>query len=119
MRASWPVVIFLTIASPYFATGSNISSVIRQTSVITLMAWGMTVVIASGGIDLSVGSMVGLTGVVGPCSSPGHHSTFVRRRGAILTGMVCGIINARRRNCASGVHRHPGRARHLIAASRS
>jgi ribose transport system permease protein len=87
------LVIFLTIASPYFATGSNISSVIRQTSVITLMAMGMTVVIASGGIDLSVGSMVGLTGVVGAMLIAGHHSTFTAVVGAILTGMVCGVIN--------------------------
>src|SRR5438445_1115781 len=85
--------IFLSVASPYFATTANLSSVIRQTSVITLMAMGMTVVIASGGIDLSVGSMVGMTGVFGAMLIAAHFSTPVALLGAIVAGTICGIIN--------------------------
>jgi ribose transport system permease protein len=87
------LVVFLSIASPYFATPGNISSVVRQTSVITIMAMGMTVVIASGGIDLSVGSMIGLTGVVGALLIALHQSMFVALLGAIAAGLVCGLIN--------------------------
>ena len=39
----------LSIASPYFLTATNLSSVIRQTAVINTMALGMTLVIVSGG----------------------------------------------------------------------
>jgi ribose transport system permease protein len=85
--------IFLSIASPYFATSGNLSSVVRQTSVITLMAMGMTVVIASGGIDLSVGSMVGMTGVCGALMIAAHYPIGVAVLGAILVGMLCGAIN--------------------------
>jgi ribose transport system permease protein len=83
----------LTIASPYFLTVGNLSSVIRQTTVITIMAIGMTVVIASGGIDLSVGSMVGLTGVCGAMLISSHYGTFVALLGAILIGAICGTVN--------------------------
>jgi len=87
------LVVFLSIASPYFATAGNISSLVRQTAVITIMAMGMTVVIASGGIDLSVGSMIGLTGVVGTLLIALHQSMFVALLGAIAAGMICGLIN--------------------------
>ena len=83
----------LAIASPYFLTVGNLSSVIRQTTVITIMAIGMTVVIAAAGIDLSVGSMVGLTGVCGAMLIAGHHSTAVALLGAILVGAICGTVN--------------------------
>jgi ribose transport system permease protein len=85
--------VFLSIASPYFATVGNLSSVIRQTSVITLMAMGMTVIIAAGGIDLSVGSMVGLTGVAGAMLIAGHQAIAVAVLGAMLVGTLCGIVN--------------------------
>ena len=83
----------LWIASPYFLTVGNLSAVIRQTTVITIMAIGMTVVMVAGGIDLSVGSMVGLTGVCGAMLIAGHHGTAVGLLGAILVGTACGAIN--------------------------
>jgi ribose transport system permease protein len=83
----------LWIASPYFLTVGNLSAVIRQTTVITIMAIGMTVVMVAGGIDLSVGSMVGLTGVCGAMLIAGHHSTAVALLGAILVGTAAGALN--------------------------
>ena len=85
--------VFLAIASPYFLTVSNLSSVIRQTAVITVIAMGMTVVIASGGIDLSVGSMVGLTGVVGAMFIAAEYPTPVALAGAVAAGTLCGMVN--------------------------
>jgi ribose transport system permease protein len=83
----------IAIASPYFLTVGNLSSVIRQTTVITIMAIGMTVVIASGAIDLSVGSMVALTGVCGAMMISNHYSTFTALLCAILAGALCGTVN--------------------------
>ena len=41
----------LAIASPNFLTGTNLSSVVRQTAVINIMSLGMTIIIIAGGID--------------------------------------------------------------------
>lgn len=87
------LIVFLSVATPYFATAGNISSVIRQTSVITIMAMGMTVVIASSGIDLSVGSIVGFTGVIGALLIAQRLPTAVALLGAIGAGAVCGLLN--------------------------
>lgn len=56
--------LFLSVASPYFLTPRNILNVLRQTSINGILAIGMTFVILTRGIDLSVGSLVALTGVV-------------------------------------------------------
>jgi ribose transport system permease protein len=85
--------VFLSIASPYFLQVNNLSSVVRQTTVITIMAIGMTVVIASGGIDLSVGSMVGLTGVCGAMLIASGFGTTVALLGAVAIGLLCGLVN--------------------------
>ena len=55
----------LAIASPHFLTATNLSSVVRQTAVINIMALGMTLIIISGGIDLSVGSILAMGGLLG------------------------------------------------------
>src|SRR5436309_4831 len=85
--------VFLSVASPYFLTVNNLSSVVRQTTVITIMAIGMTVVIASGGIDLSVGSMVGLTGVCGAMLVAREAMTPLALAGAVSVGVGCGLAN--------------------------
>src|SRR5258706_16391326 len=50
---------------PYFLTGANFKIILVQTVIVAIGALGMTLVIVSGGIDLSVGSVVALTSVVG------------------------------------------------------
>src|SRR5262249_46681585 len=60
------------------------------TSVITLMAMGMTVIIAAAGIDLSVGSIVGMAGVCGAMLVAAHQPTIVALLGAIVVGTLCG-----------------------------
>jgi ribose transport system permease protein len=57
--------VFLAVASPYFLTSTNLSSVVRQTAVINTMALGMTMIIVAGGIDLSVGAILAFSGFVG------------------------------------------------------
>ena len=58
------VILFIisSLASPYFLNFKNISNILRQSSYTGIIALGMTFVIISGGIDLSVGSMVALIG---------------------------------------------------------
>ena len=63
----WGLVILcvvMTILSPYFLTFNNLFNVGTQIAVIAILALGLTFVIVSGGIDLSVGSVLGLAGIV-------------------------------------------------------
>jgi ribose/xylose/arabinose/galactoside ABC-type transport system permease subunit len=56
--------IAMTLMSPAFMTLNNIQNLLRQTAIYGVIAIGMTFVIMSGGIDLSVGAVVGLSGVL-------------------------------------------------------
>jgi ribose/xylose/arabinose/galactoside ABC-type transport system permease subunit len=58
------LVLVLWILTPYFLTVSNLLNVVQQTSINAIIAVGMTFVIISAGIDLSVGSIVAFSGVV-------------------------------------------------------
>lgn len=79
--------VFLSIASPHFLTAINLSSVVRQTAVINIMALGMTLVIVSGGIDLSVGAILAFAGTIGTmCMAAGWGVGT-----GIVVGIVCGL----------------------------
>ena len=83
----------LAIATPHFLTRVNLSSVARQTAVINIMALGMTPVIISGGIDISVGSMLALAGLFGSMAiKSGQPIPFAIAIG-IGTGLLCGTFN--------------------------
>ncbi|AYM82141.1 sugar ABC transporter permease [Agrobacterium tumefaciens str. Cherry 2E-2-2] len=56
--------ITLSFTSPYFATGDNIGNILAQVSINGIMAVGLTFVILTAGIDLSVGSILALAGIV-------------------------------------------------------
>nr|WP_276330808.1 ribose ABC transporter permease [Halanaerobium congolense] len=58
------LVIVLSFMSPYFLTIPNILNIIRQVSIIAIVSFGMTMVILTGGIDLSVGSMLAFSGAI-------------------------------------------------------
>jgi len=83
----------LSIASPHFMTSTNLSSVVRQTAVINIMALGMTMIIIGGGIDLSVGSILAMGGLIGSMAMekgvPIVPSVFI----GIATGLFCGFLN--------------------------
>jgi len=59
------ICIILAFATPNFFTPSNLVNIVRQSSFRTIMAVGMTFVILTAGIDLSVGGIIALSGVVG------------------------------------------------------
>ena len=58
------IIIFMSITSDVFLTSQNIINILRQISINGILAVGMTFVILTGGIDLSVGSVVAITGVI-------------------------------------------------------
>jgi ribose transport system permease protein len=83
----------LWILTPYFLTVSNLLNIAEQTSINAIVAVGMTFVIVSGGIDLSVGSIVALSGVVlGVALQSGQPMpAALFLAGAV--GLVCGLAN--------------------------
>ncbi len=85
--------ITLAIASPNFLTATNLSSVVRQTAVINIMALGMTLIIISGGIDLSVGSILAMGGLLGTMAMEHKLSIPSGIAIGIGVGMLCGVAN--------------------------
>jgi ribose transport system permease protein len=83
----------LAIASPHFLTNTNLSSVVRQTAVINIMALGMTLIIVSGGIDLSVGAILAMGGLLGTMAMAKGTSIPVSILIGILAGMFWGFVN--------------------------
>jgi ribose/xylose/arabinose/galactoside ABC-type transport system permease subunit len=68
------LVAVLSYLEPGFRTERNIMNVLRQVSIIGILAVGMTFVILTAGIDLSVGSMVAFTGIVCAATAKGSRS---------------------------------------------
>jgi ribose/xylose/arabinose/galactoside ABC-type transport system permease subunit len=83
----------LSALSPYFLTLSNLLNIAEQTSINAIVAVGMTFVILSGGIDLSVGSMVALSGVALGLSLHEGHPVIVSVLVALAVGAGCGLVN--------------------------
>lgn len=83
----------LMIASEHFLDAENLKAVARQTAVINIMALGMTLVIVSGGIDLSVGSVLGLAGVLGAMAMERGGGVAAGIGTGMLAGLACGLAN--------------------------
>jgi ribose transport system permease protein len=83
----------LAIASPHFLTNTNLSSVIRQTAVINIMALGMTLIIVAGGIDLSVGAILAMAGLLGTMTMEKGYPIWLGILVGILAGGFWGFVN--------------------------
>src|SRR5262249_57840830 len=81
------------ILTPYFLTVSNLLNVAEQTSINAIVAVGMTFVILSGGIDLSVGSIVALSGVVLGLALRDDHPLPLALTFSLTVGALCGLAN--------------------------
>ena len=79
--------------TPHFLTVSNLLNIAQQTSINAIVAAGMTFVIISGGIDLSVGSIVALSGVVLGTLLQAGQPAIVAVVGAVAMGVGCGLLN--------------------------
>jgi len=74
-----------------FATPQNILNVLRQNSMLGMVALGMTMVILTGGIDLSVGSVLAVAGIV--AASLSGHGTIAAVLGGLAAGALLGTLN--------------------------
>jgi ribose transport system permease protein len=83
----------LAIASPHFLTQTNLSSVVRQTAVINIMSLGMTIIIIAGGIDLSVGAILAMAGVLGTMAMQAGLPIPAGIAVGIVTGLGWGAVN--------------------------
>jgi ribose/xylose/arabinose/galactoside ABC-type transport system permease subunit len=83
----------LWILTPHFLTVSNLLNVMEQTAINAVIAVGMTFVIVSGGIDLSVGSIVAMSGVVMASLLQGGYPAPLAVATGILVGAGCGLVN--------------------------
>jgi ribose transport system permease protein len=83
----------ITLVQPNFATANNLYLVSRQIALTAIISLGVFFVILTGGIDLSVGSTVGLSGFMcGLTMAAGLHPVFAVLVG-LFTGATVGVIN--------------------------
>ncbi len=87
------VFVLLSFASPYFLTERNLFNVARQLSVVAIVALGQALVIIAGGIDLSVGSVIGLAAVFAAMATDATGSPLLGILAALVTGGGTGIVN--------------------------
>ena len=78
---------------PVFLTGGNVKNILTQTVIVATGALGMTMIIVSGGIDLSVGSVVALTGVIAAKLLLAGFPPAVVFVLTLLAGSLVGLIN--------------------------
>ncbi|MDA2938502.1 ribose ABC transporter permease [Acidobacteria bacterium AH-259-A15] len=83
----------LSILTPYFLTVSNLLNVTQQTAINAIIAVGMTFVIISAGIDLSVGSILAFAGVVLASALQAGWSIPIAILIGLATGGLCGTVN--------------------------
>ena len=90
------------LIQPSFLSVNNLINIFRQASVLLLLCLGLTGVVISGNIDLSVGSVAALTGCVCAKLMISGHSIFLSMVLSLLIGIIAGAC---RRICRS----HPGK----------
>lgn len=84
----------LAMLTPNFASVQNLKIVLRQISINGILAVGVTYVLLTGGVDLSLGSVVALAGVVAAgFAHPGDYPVAVPVLLGVMTGMACGYVN--------------------------
>ena len=87
------ICVVMSQVSDVFFTEDNFFNVTRNFAFIGIIAIGMTAVIITGGIDLSVGSIVGLSGIVTGMVLHAGHSLGLGIVAGLLTALLCGLVN--------------------------
>ena len=87
------VVALISFSTPYFLTTDNLMGVFRSFSLVAIMSIGMVMVIITGGIDLSVGSVLGLSSLVTALGFQYGLPTIVCVAGGLVTGLLFGLFN--------------------------
>jgi ribose transport system permease protein len=86
--------LILTLVTPFFLTGDNLTNLLVQGAPLAALAVGQLFVILVGGIDLSVGSLIALTTVTGSLAFQHIGGGMVTILVMLLTGTAAGFINA-------------------------
>jgi len=87
------ICLVMSQVSDVFFTEDNFFNVTRNFAFIGIIAMGMTAVIITGGIDLSVGSVVGLSGIVVGMVLHAGHSLGAGIAAGLLVALLCGLVN--------------------------
>jgi ribose transport system permease protein len=87
------LVILFGIASPHFLSTDNLLNVMQQSAINAILGIGLTFVIISGGIDLSVGSILAFCGLVVADLLVAGQSSLVAIVAGLLVGLGCGLLN--------------------------
>ncbi len=84
----------LALLCPQFLGMANLTNVVRQVSINGILAVGVTFVLLTGGVDLSLGSVVALTGVAAAhLAHPGDFPLAIPVMAGLLAGAACGGVN--------------------------
>ncbi len=87
------IVVLFSLATDTFLSTNNLVNILRQASINIVLAVGMTLIILTGGIDLSVGSTLAVTAVVGVMTSLNPALQWGTVLFPLLVGLVIGLIN--------------------------
>jgi ribose transport system permease protein len=91
--ALFVLIMFMVALEPTFGTAANVGNIARNFSPFGIMAIGMTMVIITGGIDLSVGSIMGLVAIVAGLFLTWEYPWYIAFAMGMLTGLICGAVN--------------------------
>ena len=86
--------IVCSLANPNFLSVNNLTNISRQLSVTTILALGATMLIISGMLDLSSGSVLALAGVFAVSAYKATGSLLIAITVGVVTGIICNVINA-------------------------
>ena len=98
-QAFWVTIALLVLSlviglyQPAFITSANIGNITRNFAPFGIMALGMTCVIITGGIDLSVGSIMGLVAIVAGLLLTAEYPWYLAFAAGLLAGLACGAVN--------------------------
>ncbi|WP_314848913.1 ABC transporter permease [Treponema lecithinolyticum] len=87
------LIIVVSVLNTNFLSAQNIKNIFQQVSINGILAVGMTFVIITGGIDLSVGSLLGFSGVIAASLVSGGGNPLLAVLAGIAAGLVFGVIN--------------------------
>ncbi len=87
------LVVLLTLIKPSFLSGKNIINILKQTSIVGILSFGMMFVIVSGGFDMSVGSTIAFAGILSALLGQGNSPLVLALAAALAAGLAVGIVN--------------------------
>ena len=88
------MIVFFSLSTKSFLSARNFTNIVRQISVVGICAVGMTMVILTGGIDLSIGSLIGLASSIAAVMMNGGSPIWLAVLVALALGVSVGFVNS-------------------------